>query len=245
MTEGSPESQYRCETCEMFYRHPKFSEAKLCPFGYYQYDLLISTRRTGCLAHSAIAARKQGPGKHPMKCNLVDLCKFAEWTMDPNDPNSEWHCSTPNCKYRNNFDTRHTGESPICKICKSGKQEPFCIGCERLLDHDAAIREDERNKVLNAVRDACSKRMSEKNPEISGVMLSYILADLRPPAPGNRTDSAEQRIADVIVELEKRAAHAKEGEHSRDSFTLEWKKEREAYEEAIYLLKNGVKKDGE
>ena len=202
MTEGSPESQYRCETCEMFYRHPKFSEAKLCPFGYYQYDLLISTRRTGCLAHSAIAARKQGPGKHPMKCNLVDLCKFAEWTMDPNDPNSEWHCSTPNCKYRNNFDTRHTGESPICKICKSGKQEPFCIGCERLLDHDAAIREDERNRVITAFIEKGYTRIETVAP-LEGIHLGWVLlSDVKScleslrattPAPGNRTEPEKEK----------------------------------------------------
>ncbi len=46
----------------------------------------------------------------------------------------------------------------------------------------------------------------------------------------------------VIEELEKRAAHAAEGENSRDDFKLEWKAGRTAYEEAIRFLKEGVKK---
>lgn len=31
--------------------------------------------------------------------------------------------------------------SPICERCKTD-QDPFCIGCERLKEHDRAIRED-------------------------------------------------------------------------------------------------------
>ena len=42
----------------------------------------------------------------------------------------------------------------------------------------------------------------------------------------------------VIEELEKRAAHAAEGENSRDDFQLEWKAGRTAYEEAAALLKD-------
>lgn len=63
-------------------------------------------------------------------------------------------------------------------------------------DRDRLIREDEREKVLNAIRDACAEKMSDKNPSVSGVMLSYILADLRAttPAPGNRIES-EKRVS--------------------------------------------------
>jgi len=37
----------------------------------------------------------------------------------------------------------------------------------------------EREDVLDQVRDRCAEKMSDRNPSISGVMLSYILADLR------------------------------------------------------------------
>ena len=50
-------------------------------------------------------------------------------------------------------DARHAGESPICKICASGKQEPFCIGCERLREHDAIIRRDEQKRLLRLIKE--------------------------------------------------------------------------------------------
>jgi hypothetical protein len=45
---------------------------------------------------------------------------------------------------------------------------------------ERAVKADERIKVLDEVRDRCTEKMSDKNPEISVVMLSYILDDLRP-----------------------------------------------------------------
>lgn len=36
-----------------------------------------------------------------------------------------------------------------------------------------------REDVLDQVRDRCAEKMSDRNPSIGGVMLSYILADLR------------------------------------------------------------------
>lgn len=48
--------------------------------------------------------------------------------------------------------------------------------------YEAGMKEGarkEREDVLDQVRDRCAEKMSDKNPSIDGVMLSYILADLR------------------------------------------------------------------
>ena len=63
--------------------------------------------------------------KHPMRCYLMEICKFASWSKDLRDPNSVWYCSTPDCRYRN------------------GAPE-----------HDAAIREDERKIIESRLNDA-------------------------------------------------------------------------------------------
>jgi predicted Fe-S protein YdhL (DUF1289 family) len=42
--------------------------------------------------------------------------------------------------------------SPICDRCKTG-QEPFCIGCERLKPHDAAIAKSAREQVLSLLEE--------------------------------------------------------------------------------------------
>jgi predicted Fe-S protein YdhL (DUF1289 family) len=42
-------------------------------------------------------------------------------------------------------------QSPICDRCRTGI-EPFCIGCDRLQQHDTAIR----NATLDDVREALS-----------------------------------------------------------------------------------------
>lgn len=58
-------------------------------------------------------------------------------------------------------------EAPICDRCKTD-QEPFCIGCERLIPHDTAIR----NATLDEVKqyadtciwiddDCCPGKMNE------------------------------------------------------------------------------------
>ena len=46
--------------------------------------------------------------------------------------------------------------------------------------------------------------------------------------------------AGVIEELERKAAHAKEGQKSHDSFELEWMHERKAYEYTLSLLRGDV-----
>ena len=92
-------------------------------------------------------------------------------------------------------DTRHTGESPICEICKSGKQEPFCIGCERLQEHDAAIREDERNRVITAFIEKGYTRIETVAP-LEGIHLGWVLLSdvrsclesLRATTPGNQIE---------------------------------------------------------
>ena len=50
-------------------------------------------------------------------------------------------------------DARRAGKSPICKICTSGEQEPFCVGCERLREHDTAIRGGERKRLLRLIKE--------------------------------------------------------------------------------------------
>lgn len=40
----------------------------------------------------------------------------------------------------------------------------------------------ERERMLDEVRDRCAEKMSERNPSITGVMLYYILSDLRSPS---------------------------------------------------------------
>ena len=54
---------------------------------------------------------------------------------------------------RMDTDARHAGKSPICKICTSGEQEPVCIGCERLREHDATIRRNEQRRLLRLIKE--------------------------------------------------------------------------------------------
>ena len=41
-------------------------------------------------------------------------------------------------------------EAPICDRCKTD-QEPFCIGCERLIPHDTAIRNETLDNILSFI----------------------------------------------------------------------------------------------
>jgi predicted Fe-S protein YdhL (DUF1289 family) len=51
----------------------------------------------------------------------------------------------------------HTTPPPICDRCKTD-QEPFCIGCERLIPHDAAITAQAREKVLENICKNCGAK---------------------------------------------------------------------------------------
>jgi hypothetical protein len=48
-----------------------------------------------------------------------------------------------------------------------------------LSEHDEQVKREAREEVLDSVRDRCAEKMSDHNPTITGVMLSYILSDLR------------------------------------------------------------------
>lgn len=46
-------------------------------------------------------------------------------------------------------------QSPICDKCESG-EEPFCIGCYRLKNHDGAIMAAERERIVTLIQGKCS-----------------------------------------------------------------------------------------
>ena len=205
------------------------------------------TSRCGCLAHSAIAARRKG-GNFPQK---------------PGDP----HPRTKYIAYEGELEhLLELGENyPTDEIELDARDTIIFIqDLQRIKEHDAAIREDERKRVCGLVR--CLIEHAGYSCGETDHILEY-LNEIGPtaPAPGNRTEpekekgyrcgdechgecsgeydgrihcpvsEAEQRIADVIAELERRCDGAGDaGDYVAQSL----------YSEAISLLKNGVKKDG-
>jgi len=212
------------------------------------------------LKFPAIAARQQEPffkGKGTFSTygdqNLGEgmsypQCRFAgKFHKEENDCN----CCHPN-----------TGDVFFCATHHIAGQPPCPGESNWLQEHDAAIaqaaREDERRKML---ADDCDYRITTminggsrvyvypggilpKQPadifQISkadreGLYKMIETLRITTTAPGNRIDSAEQRIADVIAELERRRDGAGDaGDYVAQSL----------YNEAISILKNGVTKDG-
>ena len=175
-------------------------------------------------------------------------CRFAgKFHKEENDCN----CCHPN-----------TGDVFFCATHHIAGQPPCPGESNWLHEHDAAIaqaaREDERRKML---AEDCDYRITTminggsrvyvypggilpKQPadifQISkadreGLYKMIETLRITTTAPGNRIDSAEQRIADVIAELERRRDGAGDaGDYVAQSL----------YNEAISLLKNDVGMDG-
>jgi len=260
MTEGSPESQYRCEMDILIPKDMDPSKIQ----AYIKDHIFIKgwsgafctnflrVKNLSFIANSAIAVRQQEPGEI---FGIKELSKYmyarAEELQNRGDFNSAFECLYLVTVINRGWYWDTTGRHRI----------RFTL--ESLKGHDAAIaqatREDVRKKVLDEVERALLEVLTPEK-------LSNLLRATT-PAPGNRTEpekekeyqcgdechgecsgeydgrihcpvsEAEQRIADVIAELEKRTKNTIEYENASDHMLSMC----DGFQEAISLLKNGVK----
>lgn len=262
--------QEKCETCKEVCRldgYPEESRARYCKVK----DKYINSDDNQCYIgktyiNVVIAARQQEP-KHDYAVLFRSYKQgngMGGLYGDPSEPDYIVAIYALGKKY---VPATMTGKVKFVYDSDSDETSP-----ERLSEHDAAIREDERNRVITAFIEKGYTRIETVAP-LEGIHLGWVLlSDVKScleslrattRAPCNRQEpekerdyqcgdechgecsgeydgrihcpvsEAEQRIADVIAELEKRSKQVETiGDNGRIVL---------AYQEAISLLKNGVK----
>lgn len=135
-----------------------------------------------------IGGTKMTAEQHPQRCLHSHICK---WNKDNYQDCIDTDCASHRYTYGNNQQSEHLPDlshiapgrrgcltclDPTCPVWQAADQNCW----KSLADHNAAIRKDEREKVLDEVRDQCSASMQKgSGATISGIKLSYILSDLR------------------------------------------------------------------
>ena len=99
------------------------------------------------------------------------------------------------------------------------------------------VTADELNKIKNDCiypeTDACPKGCEAGLDGDCAFSANILMDEVLSRSP---VSSAKKSDA-VLDELERRANHAKEGIHSKDSFKMEWEWREKAFREAIELIK--------